>query len=153
MPFVLNASSREVTVKVHGSHFTFAPKQVKAIIDPTKANFMSERQAIEGLVQLPEQWEELEYRESPEGKAAFKEAEAQGIKARIAYLEQLKRNEIVSLQRDLDVANLNYDSRLEMSDKMMTQLEELSQYKIKDQDEQQKKLDRIKKLEKLIDKE
>lgn len=153
MPFIYNASSREVGVRVHGAHFTFGPKQVKTIIDPTKGAHMVDKFAYEGLVSLPDQWEDLDYRESPEGKKALKDAEARGIQNRIAHLERLKQNEIVSLQRDIDRGGMKYDARLEMSDQMMAQMEELAQYKSKSQDEQQKKLDRVKALEKLIDKE
>lgn len=150
MPFILNASSREVSVRVHGSHFTFAPKQVKTIIDPSRAAFMTSNLSYEGLVELPETWEDLDFRSSEDGKKALKAAEAQGIKARIEHLEKLKRNELVSLQQDLDRANLKYDARLDMSDEMFSQMEELAQYKSKKQDEQQKRLEKLKELEKII---
>src|SRR5438128_2242204 len=111
MPLIMNASSQEQQVRVHGAWFTFKPKQIKEMHED-KVYFLTAQCGYLGFVTLPDSLSDLDYKQSAAGKAAIAEAESIGIQNRIQYLEMLKKNEIVSLQRDLDRANLKYDSRL-----------------------------------------
>lgn len=150
MPFIMNASSQEQQVRVHGAWFTFKPKQVKQMLEE-KVIFLSSTCAYLGFVALPDALEDLEP-SSPEAKKLKAEAEKQGIQNRVKYLEQLKHNEIVSLQRDIDKSNQKYDARLEAAPEFLAQLEELAEYKVQHLDEAQARLDRIKELEAKLEK-
>jgi hypothetical protein len=146
MPLVMNASSQEQQVRVHGAWFTFSPGQIKDMHED-KVFFLTSTCSYLGFVGLPESLSDIDFKNSEAGQKLLAEAKQKGIANRVAFLESLKRNEIVSLQRDLDKANQKYDARLEMDPAMLPQLEELATYKIKKQDEAQKKLDRIKEIE------
>jgi len=150
MPYVMNASSVEQQVRVHGSWFTFKPKQIKEMHDD-KVYFLTSNCAYLGFVTLPDTLSDLEFKQSEEGQKLIKEAEERGVANRIAFLESLKQNELVALQRDLDQKNLKYDARLEMSPQMVGHFEELASYKVAKQDEAQKKIDRVKEIEKLLE--
>lgn len=147
---VMNASSQEQSVRVYGSWFTFKPDQIKDM-NEDKGMFLTIQCNYLGFVGLPDAIsEDLEFKNSEEGQRIIAEAKKQGVKNRIQYLERLKQNELVALQRDIDRAGLKYNARLEMSDGMMQNLEELASYKTKQQDENQDKLDRISEIEKLL---
>lgn len=150
MPFVMNASNTEHQVRVHGSWFTFAPKAQKEM-NADKVFFLVSNCSHLGFVGLPEKFGDLEYRGTKEGKEALARAEAEGIQNRVKHLEQLKHNELVSLQRDIDQAGLKYDARSHMSDQMIKQMEELAAYKVKKQDEAAQKIQRIKDIEKALE--
>ena len=147
---VMNASSQEQSVRVYGSWFTFKPDQIKEM-NEDKGLFLTIQCNYLGFVGLPDKInEDIDFKNSDEGKQIIANAKKQGIMNRIQYLERLKQNELVSLQRDIDRAGLKYDARLEMSSGMMKNLEELAGYKSKQQDQNQEKLDRIAEIEKLL---
>lgn len=149
MALVMNASSQEQSVRVHGSWFTFTPGQIKDMHED-KVYFLSSNCAYLGFVSLPETLADLEFRSSEEGKTIIQKAKETGIANRIQHLEELKRNELVSLQRDIDKSNMKYDARLEMASGMVKNLEELAGYKSRSQDAKQQQLDRVKEIEKLL---
>jgi len=151
LPFIINASSKEQQVKVQGDWFTFKSKQIKEMQED-KVRFLTSANAYLGFVEVDPRIEDLDFKNSKEGQAVIKKAEMDGVRARVAFLEDLKRNEIISLGRDLSRAGLDYDPRIEMSDGMLKHLEELASYKAEKQDEAALKVERIKELEKLIEK-
>lgn len=146
MALVMNATAKEVQVKVHGNWFTFKPKQIK-VMDDEKVFFLTSTNAYLGFVSLPQSLEDIDYRSSKEGQALLTDAEKRGVEQRVAHLESLKHNELVSLQRDLDQRNLKYDARVDMSKEMIQNLEELASYKKKSKNEEAEKVQAIKKLE------
>lgn len=150
MPLVMNASSKEQQVRVHGAWFTFKPKQIKDMHED-KVFFLTSKCSGQGFVSLPDSLEDMDFRASPEGQVLLKSAEEKGVQLRIAFLEDLKRNELVALQRDLDQKNLKYDARLEITPEMLGNFEELASYKTSKNDEAQKRVDRIKELEKILE--
>jgi hypothetical protein len=91
MPFVMNASSKEQTVQAHGAYFTFGPGQIKEMSE-NKVYFLSSAKAYLGFVAIPEEAADVEWRNSPEGKAKIEELRATGIQNRIQHLEWLKNN-------------------------------------------------------------
>jgi hypothetical protein len=150
MPFVMNASSVEQCVRVHGDWFTFKPKQVKEMQD-SKVNFLISTCANEGFVGMPDEWADLEYRTSDAGKAAQAAAESIGIANRVKHLEWLKHNETVSLQRDIDRQNLKYNSRRELSEEALEKMKELAGYKTRSEDAAEKRQAEFEKIEKALE--
>jgi len=150
MPFIMNASSQEQQVRVHGAWFTFKAKQVKEMHEEKVAHLSTNCSHL-GFVSLPETYADLEFRNSPEGVATLKSAEDAGVKNRIQHLESLKKNELVALQRDIDRSGSKYDARLEVNEEVLKQLEELANYKIKNEDVAQQRVDRIRELEKKLE--
>lgn len=150
MPLIMNASSIEQTVKVHGAWFSFKPKQIKTMAEE-KVFFLSSSCAYLGFVSVPEELEDLDIRASKEGQAKIKEAEERGIANRVQFLERLKHNELSSLQRDYDLRNDKSDPRVLVSKEMLKNFEELVTYKNKKQDMAQEQVNRIKELEKLLE--
>jgi hypothetical protein len=150
MALVLNASSREQCVQVHGSWFTFKPKQIKHL-DDNKAFFLTSNLAGNGFIGLGEEFEDAEYKASKEGKAKFAEIEAAGIENRVRFLSGLLHNETVSMKKDMAKNNDHTDPRLHMSKQMLAQLEELAEYKQKAVNEKKDMAARVAELEKMIE--
>jgi hypothetical protein len=128
MALVMNATSREVQVKIHGSWFTFKPEQIKEMHDG-KAFHLASTCAYMGFVMVPDEFSDLDYKASKAGKEKLAELKAQGISNRVQYLEMLKDNELVSLKKDLDQKNLKIDPLTFMSKGMEENLKELATYK------------------------
>lgn len=148
MKTIFNASAIEQQVQIHGSWFTFKPKQVKSM-DEAKAFFLITNRSYLGFVEVPEEALDSAWR-SGEGKEQMKEAEHRGVDNRVRHLQYLKNNELASLAKDLASKNDKSDPRLYISDKMVDQIKELAQYKTKTEQEKIEKLDKIKELEALI---
>ncbi len=128
MALVMNATSKEVQVKVHGAWFTFKPNQYKEIHE-AKAFHLASTCAYMGFVMLPEEFQDPAFSVTPEGKKILAEAKTNGISNRIGYLEMLKNNELVSLKKDLASKNLQIAPETFMSPGMLENLKELVSYK------------------------
>lgn len=149
MAVVLNARNEEVHIQAHGNWFKFAPKQIK-IMQPNLAMFLCTVKAEDGFVALPDAFEEPEYRETPEGKAAFKDAEKRGINRFLQKMQEVVQNNTISMDRDLKMSNIATDPREFMSDGEMKALETLAQYKDRGEDDLAKRVDRARELEKKL---
>lgn len=149
MALVMNASSEDQSVKVYGSWFTFKSKQIK-MIDDNKAHFLFTNCAYLGFVSIPAEFEDADFKSTPEGKAQLKEIEESGIRHRCSYLETLKNNELNSLSVDMKKANDQSDPKLQMSREMIKNLTELSNYKKVQVKEDKEKVAGIDKLLKSI---
>jgi hypothetical protein len=150
MPFVMNSSHKERNVCAQGNWFFFKGKQIKNIASDSLAFFFTSNLAYEGLVRLPDAFEDPSYAASPEGKKDLAEAEEKGINARVAFLQSLVDNELNSLKRDMQKNNDQSDPRVHMSKGMIANLEELAEYKRKGNAAKEAQLSRIAELEKAI---
>jgi hypothetical protein len=148
MALVMNASNEIATFRVFGNHFTLKPGQIKSFQENI-ARFISINETTKnlGLVTLPDELEDLDMRQSPEGKAILEDKKKDGVNNRIAFLRQLVYNNQVSLRQDLEKANIKADPRVFASSGEMGAYEELVKYQAKKEDEDQKKVARIKALE------
>lgn len=151
MALVLNALAQEQDIRIHGSWFSFKPKQIKEMHED-KVFFLVSQRRDQGFVALPDEMADLDFRNSKEGKEILSTAEAKGVNQRCEFLEMLRKNEIVSLQRDIDRRGDKYDARLEMSKEMIKNLEELASYQVKKQDEVLAQVAKIKEIEALLGK-
>jgi hypothetical protein len=152
MALIFNALNREQQVRVHGAWFTFKPEQIKEM-DENKVFFLISKRSHEGFVSLPDELADPEFKRTEEGKRILQEAKAQGVANRVTYLESLKQNELVSLQRDYDTSNIKSDPRSAMSAGMLRNLEELAGYKKAGKAIDAEKIKQIKALESLISEE
>lgn len=151
MALVMNCTTREVSVPVGGSWFTFKPKQIKDL-DENKAYFLAAYKHYEGFVSVPEKFSDLEYRSSEEGKKELATLEQQGIDNRIKHLQFIKHNEFTSLKKDMLKNNDHSDPKLEMSKATLALIEELAGYQQKAEAEKRDQVAKITELEKLLDK-
>lgn len=150
MPLIMSSSIKDVSVQVQGNWFTFKPKQIKQM-DENKVFFLTSKCAYLGFIAVPDKFEDIEARSTPEGKAELAAIEAQGIKNRVEFLTYLKNNELRSLRSDLERKNDKSDPRAYMSAAMVDQLEELSKYTKKLETAKTEQLNRIKQLEKELE--
>jgi hypothetical protein len=133
MPLIMNATSRPISVCVFGNWFSFTayPKAGEKttghikLMDDNKVAFLSSRKSDLGFVSLPESLEDLEFRASEEGQEILAKA----------------------LARDLEMNNIKVDPRVMMEPEMLAHMRELAEYKSASQDDGQKKIDEMKKLE------
>jgi soluble P-type ATPase len=149
MPYIMNASSREQTVQVHGSWFTFAPGGIKEMND-NKVHFLASSKAYMGFVEIPEKFSDLSYRQSPDGAKQMEEFRQKGVAARIKHLEWLKNNELKSLREDMDRKNIKAETTTEMGGESFSALEsaltELKGYKTKTNEAEKERQEKLKEL-------
>lgn len=150
MALVYNSLKDEVSVQAQGAWFTFKPEQIKEMND-VKAAFIGEKKAYTGLIAIPEEFTDLEYRNSEAGKEALEKFRKDGITARCNHLRFIVDNEKLSLQGDLDRANIKADSRAYMSPAVVKAMEELARYKRADGEAEAAKVAYIKELEKELE--
>lgn len=149
MPLVLNASCEIQHFKVFGNHFTLKPGQIKNFTDEI-AKFCGYQRRDQGLIELPAEFEEQDYMNSPHGQERLLKLKAEGVKNRVLALRAVVYNNQVSLRQDLEKANIKIDPRILASDGEVSAMEELAKYQDQGDDAAQKKLERIKELEKKI---
>lgn len=149
MGIILNATNETISVKAHGNWFTFKPKQYKIMNDDLVA-FLSAHRAEDGLVELPTDFEDPSHLKTPEGKEAFAKAEAEGVARYVAKLKETVNNCLISMKKDLQMKNIQTDPRAFMSDGEMKALEKLAEYQTAGKDEEQKRVDRARELEKKL---
>ena len=149
MALIFNATNEVQKTKALGNWFEFKPKQIKQMTDDI-AHFLAVERGDLGLVGLPEEMEDPEYRSSPEGKAALAEKEQQGIDKYIQALRAVIYNNQVSLRQDLDKANQKVDPAALASAGELQAMRIVAAYQSKKDDAEQKKVDEIKDLIKKV---
>jgi primosomal protein N' len=150
MPFIMNASSVEQSVQVHGSWFSFKAKQIKEM-NEAKSAFLTSTKGYLGFVALPDEASDLDWRSTKEGKAEIESAERNGIENRIRHLEWLRSNEQKSLRKDMDKVNMKSEVAAEWTDSSYNALkaaaEELATYKKSTDNKVEDRTKKIKDLE------
>jgi hypothetical protein len=149
MPLIMNATDETVQVKALGNWFSFNPGQIKVFEDKI-AHFIATERKEKGLVDLPDEFMDPAYAQTPEGAKLLADKKKDGVEAYCNHLRWLIRNNEVSLRRDLERANMKIAPELEASEGEMKAYELLAKYQSKKQDETQKKLDRVSELKKAI---
>lgn len=149
MALVLNASAEDQTVKIRGNYFNFKPGQIK-VFEDSFAHFMVTDRAYLGLVDLPEDFADPAYKDTEPGKAKLLEKTTQGIASRTKFLREIIYNNEVSLRSDLEKSNIKVDPKVYASDGEVRAYQELLKYQRKEQDENQKRVELLKDLEKQV---
>lgn len=157
MHFIMNALDEEQTIIVWGKHFTFKPRQIKAMHNDEVASFILRERRELGFVEIPKMSTEEEglvdkYDESPEGKALIEEKRKQGIEEYCSRLRRIVYNLQVSLKKDLAIKNMAIDPMQLASDGDVRHMEQLLKYQTKKEDALQTRIEKAKKLEKLLEK-
>lgn len=154
MPLIMNASSKEQMVQVHGSWFTFAPGAIKEM-NENKVYFLASNKAYMGFVAVPDKFSDLDERNTKEGKAELEELRMKGIQQRIQHLEWLKHNELKSMREDMDKKNLKAAVESQMSPEsfkaLTSAMEELKGYQAKSHDTAKERADVLKALQAELD--
>lgn len=146
---VYNATEEEVTVQAFGNYFTFKPKQVKILTDSI-GQFLIEKRFEDGIVGLPVEFEDPDYRNTDEGKKILAAKTKEGIDRFLDKQRKIVNNNLQSLARDLEMANIHTDSRAMASDGELRAMELLAKYQSKEMDEQKKRLEEFDKLQKKL---
>lgn len=150
MAFIYNPRSEKVETKVFGNYMSFPPDKIKYVEQKT-AEFIRENRGGLGLVTLPEEFEDPEFRATKEGKRVLAERSKEGIANRVSFLRDIVRNLTVSLRADMDSRNQKGDPRLYASDGEIAAMRELAALQNKEADDQKKRVQEIGELEKLLD--
>lgn len=151
MALIMNATNENVHILVHGNHFEFKPKQIKMFQEHVSRFIETERQD-KGLVSLPAEFEEPEFKASEEGKKILAEKEEQGINNFCKALRQVIYNNQVSLRRDLEMANIKASPETYASDGEMKAMELLVKYQRRDEDLAQVRKNKMDELKKQLEK-
>jgi hypothetical protein len=130
MALVMNSQNEAVKVQAFGNWFEFKPEQVKNMQDNI-ALFLCTNKAYLGFVGLPEDFDE---RAEEEKKQIKTEAKRNGINRVKEHLQSIIKNLEVSLQRDLEQANIKSKSTAYASDGEMEAYRKLAKLKSQDVD-------------------
>lgn len=153
MKYVMNCLDEDQTVIVGGKHFAFKARQVKQFYQDQFADFILREKADAGFVEIPSIVGEDDNSSTPvTDKEALDAKRKDGIEAYCRRLRQLIYNCQVSLQRDLDIKGIKIDYKALASDGDLRNMEKLAKYQGKKEDADQLKVDRIKQLEKQLEK-
>lgn len=147
MAVILCAHIDKQTIKAFGNWFTLAPGRPK-IVDDKLARFIVEKGRDQGFVMLPEEAAEVptNEKEAKKYEEMVKAATAQGRTNIVNSLRYRIRNLEVSMQRDLDKANMKYSPMIEASAdeekayELLIKFNELSKVDSSDKEERLKKL-------------
>lgn len=157
MRFVMNALDEDQTVMVGGKHFSFKGKQIKPFQNDEIADFILKMKSELGFVEIPKLTTEDEsavddYDRSPAGHALIEEKRKSGIEAYCRRLKAIVYNLQVSLRKDLAIKNMNIEPSHLASDGDLLHMEQLAKYQTRKEDAGQVRADKIKKLEKILEK-
>lgn len=145
---VMNALDKEVHVQAFGNYFSFKAGQIKRLRREIGDFICRERKSM-GLVGLPPEFEEPEYKVSEEGKAILEQKKLEGVRNRIQHL-QWQVNNLKSLQRDLEMKNMKVDPLTLATDGDIAAMEELHLYQAKAQDGDKKRVEKLRDLERKL---
>ena len=103
---VWNPTEENISTKLHGAYFTFAPNAQK-IMDENKCNFIETNRKEYGLVVLPDEFNRISekfiegYEKTEEGKKILAEARTKGFNNLIEFHMDIIKNNQVSLRNYL----------------------------------------------------
>lgn len=150
----MNALPEDQTIVAHGKHFHFKANQVKAFQSDAIGTFILRERAELGFIEIPAMFNEEEgdigdYNKDPK---VIEERRQAGVDNYCAHLRKILYNLQVSLKKDLELKNLRMDPRTLATDSDLKHMEQLVRYQSKREDKEQLKIDRIKELEKKLEK-
>ena len=143
--FIMNVTNESQRTKALGNFFEFKPGQVKQMSDDL-GMFISLKRAEQGLVALPQEYEDMEWRESDIGKEAIARAKQAGLDAYLGALRKLIYNNQVSLRQDLEKSNIKADPAVFASEGELNAMRLVAKYQKGKDDEAQKRADEVRKL-------
>lgn len=110
MPYLMNCTNEEQSVKAVGNYFTFKPGQIKPIVSDDIAHFIVVDKKEHGIVRLPQQFEDdADFKTTPEGKAILEKKKEEGMTHYLDHLRYIAKNLNISIRRDLEMANIKVD--------------------------------------------
>jgi hypothetical protein len=146
---ILNASIKDVHTKVFGNWHFIKAGQIKNFQADVEQFMATERGSL-GLVPVPEEFNDPEYRSSEEGQKELAEYKKQGVMKRVAHLQFLRHNELVSLKQDLEIANIKVDPLIMANPKIEEAFQELVSYQTAQDDADKHRVERMRKLDRKI---
>lgn len=155
MKFVMNCLDEEQTIVVGGKHFHFKANQIKQFYQDTFANIILREKAEYGFVEIPLVGAGTEDDNSgvaSTDKVLIDAKRKEGIENYCNRLRNLVYNAQVSLQKDLDIKGIKISYQAIASDGDLKNMEKLAKYQSKREDANQVRVDRIKQLEKQLEK-
>lgn len=146
MALVINGSPELQVAEIGGRFIDFKPGEIKRLTE-NEAFFLESKKSYQGFKTLPQKFEDdYDYRGTPEGKKIIEERKAEGLKAYVGRLRQMVFNVEESMAKDLKGKNVATSPWSFASDEEMQALEKLAKLNAKEEDEQQAKADKAKKL-------
>lgn len=143
----MNTDLEAVKVQALGNWFSFNAGQIKNMDDKI-AHFIATEKKYMGLVTLPDVC--IEDPNGAESLSAKELAIQQGRLSIVNHLKYIIRNLEVSLQKDLDKANIKGNVMAYASDGELAAYHKMSKFKDLEQDALQKRIDEVTKLKEKI---
>jgi len=151
MALVLSTDIESVKVQAFGNWFEFKPGQVKNMQSDI-AHFLTTDKKEYGFVSLPDSLEDEE-RTSNVYKKAVAEANIIGRRNIVEKLSRMRHNIEVSMQRDLDMANIKADplTMVDNKEAAKAMYRKLAQFKDIEAKSVEADVDELKKLREAVD--
>lgn len=142
---VLNCTAEEQQIKALGSWFKFAAGS-KKVMRSDLARWIGDQKKDQGLICLPERFNDDEYFNSEEGKTEFLRFKKIGLDGYIAALTRRANNGLISLKNDLDKVNVKIDILRAITPGEAEAIKLLNKYQTQEQDESAKNADELREL-------
>lgn len=149
MPIVFNATEEKQTFRAFGSWFTFNPNQTKQMNEDI-SRFIAENRKEHGMMVLPDEFEDPEYKLTEEGKTKLANIKSAGIFNFLTAQRDIIKNNQVHLRKDLEMANIKTDPAVYATDSELKAMEYVAKYQKLDKDDAQEKIDKVKNLMKEV---
>lgn len=138
---ILNALDKSVHVVAFGNHFNLKPKQMK-LFRGEIGRFLDSNKGYLGLIAVPEQLSEPEFRDSEEGKALLEQKTQEGVTRHVQHLTQVVNNLQVSLRGDLDAKNIKSPIESQATEGELAAMEDLIHYQRAQKDESKERTEK-----------
>lgn len=150
----MNTLDEAQDIVVGGKHFHFKPRQIKQFHQDTFANFILREKSELGFVEIPTIIDEHDDSAGTHStEVSLIEAKRkEGIENYCNRLRRLVYNAQVSLQKDIDMSGRKVHYSVESSKGDLKNMENLLKYQTKKEDASQLQVEKIKQLEKQLEK-
>lgn len=146
MPIVLNATSEEVSVKLAGNWFSFAPGK-KKVMTESMARMVEMDRKDSGLCVFPPEFEEdADFEKSEDGKKILESLKSEAIKHYLAKYRAVILNNQTSLRQDLDKNNIKVDPAVYATEGEIAAMKIVAKYQALEKDAEKSKVEEVKRL-------
>lgn len=150
MAIIFNPFKKAVETKALGNYHSFPSKKFKQVSD-VLADWLMEKRWYEGLVRLPDSFEDLDKRTSAEGKAEISRLSDEALERRAKFLKSIYHNLRTSLKADMETRNMHGDPRAFASKGEIAAMEELAELQARDKDREKERISKVEDLAKQLE--
>lgn len=139
---ILNALDKSVHAVAFGNHFHMKPKQLKMFRGEI-GQFLDSMKGYLGLIAVPMELNEPEYRASEEGQAILAQKTQEGINRHVQKLTEVVNNYQISLRGDLENKGIKAPLESQATDGELAAMEDLLHYQRQQKDSSKERSEKV----------